>query len=59
MKRLFKLLRCVLNSNLINFCRLDAKERHHASINQVGHFCLHLHIKILDKHAGHDGERRE
>jgi hypothetical protein len=59
MKRLFKLLCCILNSNLIYFCRLDTKERHHTPIDQVGHFRLHLHINVFDQHACHDGKSRE
>ena len=34
---------------------LHPEKTHHASVEQVCDFCLHLHVDILDQHAVHDG----
>lgn len=51
----------VLNINLVrgNFGLLDSKKTHHATVEKVCDFSLHLHVDIFDQHAVYDGDGLE
>jgi hypothetical protein len=48
-----------LDGNLVQLGWLNTEKRHHAPVNKVGHLRLHLHIDVLDQHAGYNCEGRE